>query len=320
MRRSDDRRPGSRLRLCRRLTAVGVLALVVSGCGSEPGGGNLAPGPTSLPSVTTSGFPTAGTPSPTARATGRPPAPGTGPLQPTTGIVPARGCTILTPGMNGVKVRLVQDRLGFPATSWETMDDATIEAVRRFQRRAGLPVDGVVGPRTWRALGIEADFCLDRYQASPVLPATATAHERREQVITFAMRFLGEQYVWGGAGPRGYGVDCSGLVLQALYSAGLDPQPITVDKHVLPDYRTSRELYEHPRLAHLPLSAVRRGDLVFWRSNETGKVNHVAIYLGDGRVIEAIEPRVHLGRLGDRSSQTMMPEVVRPFGATTLTG
>jgi cell wall-associated NlpC family hydrolase len=105
------------------------------------------------------------------------------------------------------------------------------------------------------------------------------------------------------------------MVLQALYSAGLDPQPITVDKHVLPDYRTSVELYHHPRLAHVPRSAVQRGDLVFWRSNKTGRVNHVAIYLGDMNVLEAVEPHVRIGSLGNRSTQTMMPEVVRPFGA-----
>lgn len=73
----------------------------------------------------------------------------------------------------------------------------------------------------------------------------------------------------GAVGPRGYGVNCSGRVLQALYSAGLDPQPITVDKHVLPDYWTSRELLDHPLLAHLLPFAIRRGDLVFWRSTST---------------------------------------------------
>ena len=294
-----------------------VVVIVVSGCGSEP---DLATTTPTGPTTTSAGAPTTPSPrKPTRTAPVSPTEsradPTTDLLQPTTSIVPARGCTILTPGVNGVKVKLVQHRLGLPASAWETMDDATIEAVQRFQRQAGLTADGVVGRRTWRAMGFREDFCFDRYQAAPALAATASARARREQLIAFATRFLGEEYVWGGAGPYGYGVDCSGLVLQSLYSAGLDPQPITVDKHVLPDYRTSRELYEHPRLAHLSRAAIRRGDLVFWRSNETGRVNHVAIYLGDGNVLEAIEPQVHIGRLGDRATQMMMPQVVRPFGA-----
>ncbi len=35
------------------------------------------------------------------------------------------------------------------------------------------------------------------------------------------------------------GIHCSGLVPQSLYAAGMDPQPISVDKHVRPLYRTS---------------------------------------------------------------------------------
>jgi len=299
-------------------SALVVLILITPACGSERQIGDT---PAASPS------PISATPTPKAKPSRTTPSPTASPsdssahafLQPTTTIVAAHGCTILTPGMNGVKVKMVQRRLGLPNSAWETMDDATIAAVRRFQRKAGLSTDGVVGPLTWQAMGFREDFCFDRYQARPVLPLTATMRVRREQMIAFATSFLGDEYVWGGAGPHGYGIDCSGLVLQALYSAGLDPQPISVDKHVLPDYRTSVELYRHPRLAHVPLSAVQRGDLVFWRSNATGRVNHVAIYLGDRKVLEAVEPQVHLGSLGNRSTQTMMPEVVRPFSAAEPT-
>ena len=238
-----------------------------------------------------------------------------GSLAPTSTLTPARGCARLTPGMNGIKVKIVQTRLGFPAATRETMDEATIEAVRGFQRSVGLTADGAVGPQTWRAMGFWEDFCFDRYQARIELPLSAGPQERIEQMIAHARSYLGEEYVWGGAGPKGYGVDCSGMVLQALYSAGLDPQPISVDEHVLPDYRTSLEFYRHPALKHVPLGDVRRGDLVFWRSKSTGRVNHMAISLGGNEVIEAVEPGVHLAVTGDRATQVMMPEVVRPFPA-----
>jgi cell wall-associated NlpC family hydrolase len=238
-----------------------------------------------------------------------------GGLGPTGTLTPARGCARLTPGMNGIKVKMVQTRLGFPASTWETMDAATINAVRAFQRSVGFTADGVVGPETWRAMGFWEDFCFDRYQARIVVPVSAAPQERIEAMIAHARGYLGEEYVWGGAGPKGYGVDCSGMILQALYSAGLDPQPISVDEHVLPAYRTSLEFYRHPALAHAPLGDVRRGDLVFWRSRATGMVNHVALSLGGGEVIEAVEPAVHLAVIGNRATQVMMPEVVRPFPA-----
>jgi cell wall-associated NlpC family hydrolase len=235
-------------------------------------------------------------------------------LLPVTTITPVTGCHDLTRGLNGNKVGLVQRRLGFRASSWETVDSRLLASVARWQRRHHLPATGVVDGRTWRAMGLPGDFCsYDRWQARPALPLAATSTQRVEQLIRFARGYLGKDYVWGGTGAYGYGVDCSGLVLQGLYSAGLDPQPITVLKHTLPEYRTSIELYRHPRLQHVALADARRGDLVFWRNTRTQRINHVAIYLGAGRTLEASGARVHVDRLRDRSSQTLMPTVVRPF-------
>lgn len=239
-----------------------------------------------------------------------------GTLPPTDRITPAAGCIRLTPGMNGVKVGMVQQRLGMGANAWETMDAATVDRVRGFQRSRGISPNGVVGPDTWRAMGFAEDFCFDRFQTAPQLPLSATPEQRTETFVHAALAYLGDEYVWGGAGPRGYGVDCSGLVLQALYAAGLDPQPISVDLHVQPTYRTSVALFEHSGLSHRPLSQVQRGDLVFYTKNSTGVINHVAIALGNGQLLEAKSEAgavrvVPLHRT--LSSQTIVGQVVRPF-------
>lgn len=235
-------------------------------------------------------------------------------LQPTTTITPAEGCVVLTPGMNGVKVRMVQRKLGMGAR-WETMDAATIARVERFQRRRGLHRrDGVVDRRTWRAMGFAQGFCLDRWQARPALPRQATRRQRISTMLDFANSYRGSEYVWGGAGRPRQGVDCSGLVLQALYRAGLDPQPITVDKHVLPRYRTSASLYAHRRLRHVPLEQRRRGDLIFYTKDSTGDINHVALYLGNDRMVQAKGERVHATQVRQHyPGQTIAPTVVRPF-------
>ena len=235
-------------------------------------------------------------------------------LQPTGTITPAKGCVVLTPGMNGIKVRLVQRRLGM-GSRWETMDAATVAAVKAFQTNHSLRRrNGVVGARTWRAMGFQEGFCFDRWQATPALPRRAGSAKRIRVMLAFANRYRGAEYVWGGAGRPRYGVDCSGLVLQSLYRAGLDPQPVSIDKHVLPDYRTSSELYHHPRLRHVPRAHMRRGDLIFYTKNSTGQINHVALYLGGDLMLEAKGEDVHVADVATHfPDQTIASDVVRPF-------
>jgi Transglycosylase-like domain/Putative peptidoglycan binding domain len=76
------------------------------------------------------------------------------------GIV-AGGATPTTPGAQTasptaptVDIRAVQRRLGVPVDG--VMGPRTRRAIKRFQRRHGLEPDGVVGPRTRRALGLPA--------------------------------------------------------------------------------------------------------------------------------------------------------------------
>ncbi len=63
--------------------------------------------------------------------------------------------TVLRRGSTGPSVEHLQavlQREGFPVAIDEDFGPATELAVKTFQRRAGLDVDGVVGARTWAAL------------------------------------------------------------------------------------------------------------------------------------------------------------------------
>ncbi|HZP31363.1 MAG TPA: NlpC/P60 family protein [Acidimicrobiia bacterium] len=86
--------------------------------------------------------------------------------------------------------------------------------------------------------------------------------------IEFARAQLGKPYVYAAAGPDSY--DCSGLVMAAFRSAGVS----------LPHY--SGAMYQ--MLPHVPLDSVQVGDLLFWGP---GGSEHVAIYVGDGKLLEA---------------------------------
>lgn len=72
----------------------------------------------------------------------------------------ATGRPTIAFGARGDQVKILQDRLNgrYPAYSKLRNDgvfgDGTKRVVVEFQRRAGLKVDGVVGPATWAALGL----------------------------------------------------------------------------------------------------------------------------------------------------------------------
>ena len=236
-------------------------------------------------------------------------------LQPTDHITGLGDATnTLTWGMNGTKVRIAQVRLGlWHSNKLASVDAPFVAAVKNFQQRAGLAVTGVVDKATWDAMDTGYPWTVDQYQATP-LPLTATRSERVEAMIGYAWNQTGSSYTWGGAGPYDQGFDCSGLVLQSLYAAGLDPQPINVVKHAWPSYRTSQELYAYPRFQHVPLAQRQRGDLIFYTTS--GTVTHVAIYLGDDMIVHtdwmgrpARMQHITAGYGWDR----MTPDVVRPL-------
>ncbi len=91
-------------------------------------------------------------------------------------------------GDSGTAVRDIQDRLGAlgyvcSADPRSEFGETTRTAVISFQRRRGLPADGIVGPETWRAI-YEAGFRLgDRllYLRRPML--------RGLQILRYLMRY-----------------------------------------------------------------------------------------------------------------------------------
>ena len=300
---------------------VGVLAALIAGGAAACGGVATTPGPlvTSTPLATLR--PTlAPTPAPsTTEATPEPTTALAPPVYQTPGgllqldwrlqpTAPGAGF-LLTAGMNGYKVMVVRDKLGLGTDgAGNTVDAEMIAAVEAYQRGHDLEVDGIVGPITWAAMGFSASSWtgLDTYVAPLVTDPAMTRDEHIEALVAEAMRYDGSRYVWGGTNDPNHGADCSGMILQAMYAIGLDPDPIDTVKHAEPTYRTSRELYAHPKLLHVPVAERERGDLLFWAND--GGIYHTAIYLGDGMMIEATPPQ---GRVTQVRMTNLQPEVVR---------
>lgn len=230
-------------------------------------------------------------------------------LQAVENITPPPGTVVPQSGWNGTKVREVRNRLGLgaPLNASMTYDAATRNAVVRFQLNSGLNATGVVDYDTWTRLTTRP-WDMDNFQMQP-LPLSASREERINAMLSFARSQIGTPYTWGGAGPGSDGYDCSGLALQALYVAGIDPQPINVILHAAPTYRSSKALYAHPYLQKVPFANRLPGDLVFWQGR--GGIYHVAIYLGSNQVIDS-----NYGYTRQRALYkwgSIAPYVVRPL-------
>src|SRR3954469_4707840 len=124
--------------------------------------------------------------------------------------------------------------------------------------------------------------------SSGVTTAGAGSSSAVETAISAAREYLGTTYAWGGgslSGPSvGWGIDagivgfdCSGLTRYAYAQAGISiPRNSSAQYSALP--KVSR-------------SDLQRGDLVFWATDTSSAatIHHVAIYLGDGQILEAPE-------------------------------
>jgi gamma-D-glutamyl-L-lysine dipeptidyl-peptidase len=91
-------------------------------------------------------------------------------------------------------------------------------------------------------------------------------------IVHQARLFLGLAYLWGGT--SGFGYDCSGLVYSVFARYGI----------MLPRNAADQRRATIP----VPLRQVRPGDLLFFAGpHGAGEVDHVAIYAGNGLMVDA---------------------------------
>jgi peptidoglycan DL-endopeptidase CwlO len=99
-----------------------------------------------------------------------------------------------------------------------------------------------------------------------------------EKAVAFAYAQIGCPYVYGGTGPCQLGYDCSGLAQAAWAAAGV----------AIP-----RDSYEQwAGLPHVSLSAIEPGDLLLYNGE-----SHVAIYVGNGYIIDAPQTGMDVERI-----------------------
>lgn len=136
-----------------------------------------------------------------------------------------------------------------------------------------------------RREGLEAERRQNAVKDAPTAPELysvgAPDSEKVERAIAFATEQLGERYVLGGAGPNVW--DCSGITMKSYAAAGvyIGWHSATAQYNVM---AAQRKL--------VPFQDAQRGDLIWWSTERafSGDKYHVAIYLGNGMMLEAPNP------------------------------
>jgi cell wall-associated NlpC family hydrolase len=96
----------------------------------------------------------------------------------------------------------------------------------------------------------------------------------RVDLVSYATQFVGNPYVWGGTSLT-RGADCSGFVLAVFSKYGIS----------LPHSSSGQSGYG----TKISASQAQPGDLFFYGNGK--RINHVAIYIGNGQVVHASSPK-----------------------------
>ena len=117
----------------------------------------------------------------------------------------------------------------------------------------------------------EAKAAEEAAAAAAEAAEAAQKSSKRQQVVDYALSFVGGRYVWGGTDPH-TGADCSGFTGYILRNAG----GVAIS-------RSSAEQAGEGRT--VSAENMQPGDLLFY--SKGGGVNHVAMYIGHGQIVHA---------------------------------
>ena len=115
-------------------------------------------------------------------------------------------------------------------------------------------------------------------EPQPTQPPLSEADALRLQICDYAKQFIGNPYHLGGTDLL-HGTDCSGFVMRVFQHFGINTG------------RTSRNQAANGTPIEVNLSTLRPGDLLFY-DDGNGYITHVALYIGNGRIVHAANPQL----------------------------
>jgi len=106
---------------------------------------------------------------------------------------------------------------------------------------------------------------------------TTTSKTKGEEIVEYAKKYLGYDYVLGGATPKN-GFDCSGFTSYVYKQFGYTLSRTSTDQA-----KNGKEVSK---------SDLQPGDLLIFKNQALTKIGHVGIYIGNNKMIHASEPGV----------------------------
>lgn len=218
---------------------------------------------------------TTGTSENSPPATGAPTTEGMGPAAPAgLGATAPAGVTLAMPVGAGVTVP-AGAQSATTSNAQATVDaNGNPAAITAADTAATTPGSSPIAPTT----GLSRDSFDEMFPqagATRMFTSQNSGTQRRVDIVNTAMSYLGTPYVWGGNGRQG--VDCSGLVQQVYKAYGIDLPRISSD-----------QINSGQRIS---MKELQPGDLIGYdNSPRNHGADHIQIYAGNGRVIEAPRP------------------------------
>ena len=114
--------------------------------------------------------------------------------------------------------------------------------------------------------------------------AIEVENDLRSEIVTYALQFVGNRYKYGGTNPN-TGVDCSGFTSYVMRYAAEVELPHSSGGQS----RMGRQVSS---------SEMRPGDIICYGSGK--RINHVALYIGNGQIVHEPESRFPDGTTAHR--------------------
>lgn len=150
----------------------------------------------------------------------------------------------------------------------DVIQEAPVSTVLEIAAEDDSDEDNGPAPEIQAAKKLEEELAAAEAAAAEAAAATTSA---RQNLVNYALQFVGGPYRAGGNDPR-TGVDCSGFVRYVMQNgAGISMNRSSV----------TQATQGHA----ISASQMQPGDLLFY-SGSSG-INHVAMYIGDGKIVHA---------------------------------